>query len=383
MNKAPLRNSSFAHRAGDGPGKLTLAWLALGVTVLAAAAAVQLVDWSDKEDIIIALDGEPERFARPVQDGLPLRLGDAGDAEAPAAEAATGLPSVRAALPGEFGDDDAAPATAPLGATMAAEPDAAVIRIEDLPRAGEPAAASRTVRVAGTAPPAADPALYRQTDTGPLPRPAADGRKPARYYARTFAATEGAPRIGLIVSGLGLSSGLTGSAISDLPAEVTLAFAPYARNLDRLSRAANEAGHELMIEVPMEAGGVEADRLGPAGLLTAYSAADNLTRLDWILSRYAGYFGVTNYLGGAFSANAPAMQPVIGRLRDAGVAYISDAPVNTDLSLAGVPHAQVDFLIAGERDDLAADLGRLEEVAKNRGRALAKIYVTEDNLPPR
>ena len=50
----------------------------------------------------------------------------------------------------------------------------------------------------------------------------------------------------------------------------------------------------------------------------------NLQRLDWLLSRFGGYFAATNYMGSKFSANEAALTPVLRKLREAGVGYIDD-----------------------------------------------------------
>lgn len=393
-----------------GPGALTLAWIGMVVLLVGAAAVIQFTDWTGGDDdaVTLALSNEPERFARPAPtsgensgEGFDQDAGSAamisGDQNASpnaSPDALDDLPVVRSARPGELpapvpedGPDSASgddPDPATQAEALASEgANAAVIRLEDLPRPGEErssAPAGRPLRVAGTAPGSPDPALWRETGNGPYPKIADDGRRPARYYARTFAATSGAPRIGLIISGLGLSPALTNRAIDALPAEATLAFAPYARNLDTISRSAAADGHEFMLELPMEAGGVDAERLGPAGLMTGYSREDNSRRLDWILTRATGYFGVTNYLGTVFSADADAMEPVLSALRSAGLAYVSDAPLADDLSLSGMTSARIETVISGTGTALADDLAALERSARNRGAVLAKVYVTEDNL---
>jgi len=385
------RHKSGGLKSG-GLGGLTLAWIGLAVFLVIGVAVIQFADWSGEDNAVtITLSGEPESFARPTGDARIATT--SGDETRPAVSAnltednADSLPTVRAARPGEFADSETAgapveEATDTQEDVLASNSNASVIRVEDLPRAGEAPreATAKPLRVAGTPPPAPDAALYRQTGNGPMPQIASDGRRPARYYTRTFAATEGAPRIGLIVSGLGLSRGLTDRAIDTLPAEATLAFAPYARNLDVISRTANQAGHELMVELPMEASGISAEQLGPAGLMTDYETADNLRRLDWMLTRFTGYFGVTNYLGTAFSDDVSAMSPIIDQLRGAGLAYISDTRLADNISLSGMPNAETGFLISGDGEALTAELTRLENTARENGRMLAKIYVTDDNL---
>ena len=393
-------------RTDDGPGALTLAWLGAIALIVLCAAVIQFWDWSGDEDdtVRISLGETPERFARPTQETWEEGPAMARAAETPLsadAEPETTpetMPEVRAARPGEIaalqaGDTPAGTETVetPEQAIAAAGEGAAIIRLEDLPRAGDtgetttagkPVAARNTaIRIAGTAPPPPDAALFSRAESGPMPRIAADGRRPSRYYRRSFAASEGAPRIGLSVSGLGLSTTLTDDAIKTLPPEATLAFAPYARNLERIAGAAREAGHETMIELPMEASNVDAQMLGAAALMTDQSRADTLQRLDWILTRFAGYIGVTNYLGTTFSDDAQAMAPVIDRLRQAGLSYVSDTDMAPGLGTTGVPTRRTDFLLSGRGDDISGELERLEQGARARGAVLAKVYVTEDNLP--
>jgi polysaccharide deacetylase 2 family uncharacterized protein YibQ len=51
---------------------------------------------------------------------------------------------------------------------------------------------------------------------------------------------------------MGLSPRATEAAIAGLPGAVTLGFAPYGADLARQTVLAREAGHELVLEIPME-----------------------------------------------------------------------------------------------------------------------------------
>ena len=80
---------------------------------------------------------------------------------------------------------------------------------------------------------------------GPLPRVADDGTRPADAFARPVKPIPGkpnAPRIAIVVGGLGIGASGTNDAISKLPGAVTLAFASYGADLDRRSRARAPAG---------------------------------------------------------------------------------------------------------------------------------------------
>ena len=277
------------------------------------------------------------------------------------------------AYPEEFpGDPD-------IGAQL--NPDDFVITIAGSNRpATTPNAASLTAAPRFRPVPNPDPDLLRDTPFGKIPKPAADGRTAMHYYRNSFDGGDGAPTVSLIVGGLGLNKALTERAIDDLPAEVSLAFAPYAKDLDFWTDKARKAGHEVLIELPMETYSGDPTALGAAGLLTSRTASENLQRLDWLMSRFGGYFAATNYLGGKFAADDAAMAPILARLTEAGVGYVDDTGRASALSKrTGAAIASVSRILPPAPDDSARlrvkrELANLEMLAKRDGAALAKAY---------
>jgi hypothetical protein len=223
-----------------------------------------------------------------------------------------------------------------------------------------------------------DPDLLRATPFGAFPKIAPDGRKALQVYARPHDNSGERPQIAIVVGGLGIHAGLTERAIDELPPEVSLAFAPYAKDLEFWSAKAREAGHEVLIELPMEGYGADPAALGPAGLLSGRSAQENLQRLEWIMTRFSGYFAATNYLGAKFSADRAALAPVLEKLREAGVAYIDDTGAARSAG-AGAPIVKVDRIIPAAPDDagriaVRRELAALEKIAEREGAALGKTY---------
>lgn len=225
-----------------------------------------------------------------------------------------------------------------------------------------------------------DPAMLRATPLGKVPRIAPDGRMAMDYYARRYAGDSARPRVAVIVGGLGLNPALTEKAIDELPADISLAFAPYAKDLEFWTEKARKDGHEILIELPMEGYGDHQEALGAAALLSSRSPAENLQRLDWLLSRFGGYFAATNYLGARFSADPEALTPVLEKLREAGVAYIDDTgAAGRAASKAGATATSVDRTIppavtSEDRNLVRRELAALEAAAKRNGAALAKTY---------
>lgn len=174
-----------------------------------------------------------------------------------------------------------------------------------------------------------DAALIAASEQGPLPVVGKDGRKAWKVYARPLPENIGnSPRIALVVSGLGISDSATEHAIKTLPPEVTLSFAPYGDNLQNWIRRARDAGHEVLLELPMEPFGFPQNDPGPYTLLTSLSAADNVARLEWLLSRFTGYAGVMNYQGARFTSTPSAMSPVLSAIKSRGLMYIDNGASN-------------------------------------------------------
>ena len=107
--------------------------------------------------------------------------------------------------------------------------------------------------------------LFAQGAAGMLPVIGPDGRTPAQAYARA-ALADGKPKVALIIGGLGLNAKATHEAIEGLPPEVTLSFVPYADGLQGWIDAARAAGHEVLLEAPMEPKEYPQNDPGPADL---------------------------------------------------------------------------------------------------------------------
>jgi polysaccharide deacetylase 2 family uncharacterized protein YibQ len=195
---------------------------------------------------------------------------------------------------------------------------------------------------------------------GPLPIVAANGRTPAAAYARPFTPAQGRPMIAVVIGGLGFNAGATTQAIEELPAQVTLSFVPYAQNLQSWIDRARANGHEVMLELPMEPFDPDADDTGPQTLLATAPAQQNITRLESLLSRGAGYFGVTNYQGARFATSAQASQPVVQALRRRGLVFISSGigqrtALSVEAQRAGLSNTAADRIIDARREADAID----------------------------
>ena len=217
--------------------------------------------------------------------------------------------------------------------------------------------------------------------SGPLPIIGPGGRTPAQAYARPFHGDTGKPKIAIIVGGLGFNARVTQSAIDELPADVTLSFVPYTANLQSWIDKARARGHEAMIELPMEPFDPDADDTGPQTLLANGTGRDNVGKLENLLSRATGYFGVTNYQGARFAASGQASAPVAQALKQRGLVFVGNAlgartAFGVEAGRAGLPFTSADRIIDTQREAEKIDdqLLNLEALALQNGSALGSGF---------
>jgi len=207
----------------------------------------------------------------------------------------------------------------------------------------------------------------------PLPIISVDGRTPAEAYARPFTAN-GRPRVSVVIGGLGLNPQTTRLAIETLPPEVTLSFAPYAEGLQGWIDLARASGHEVLLETPMEPADYPANDPGPYTLIAANRPEDTVRKLEWLMSRATGYFGLSNYLGARFIDSDAAMNTFNAALKARGLAFVDDGLAAR--RGGGIPRASADRIIDDELSASAIDiqLRALETGASARGQSLGSGF---------
>ncbi len=215
---------------------------------------------------------------------------------------------------------------------------------------------------------------------GVLPKLGPGGRASLHAYAAPFdvTAAAGRPRVALLLSGIGLSQIDSEEAIRATPGAVSLAVSPYAAHPERILADARAAGHEILLSLPLEPDRYPIDDPGNRALLTGNPPPVNAQRLEWALTRFAGYVGATGALNGLrgerFSGSADLMATLLQELAGRGLLYIDPRP-----SQPALPHATgrgVDVLIdepAPVRAEIEANLAKLEQAARDHGSALGLV----------
>jgi polysaccharide deacetylase 2 family uncharacterized protein YibQ len=325
------------------------------LSVLVAAAVVGAGGY-------IALQPDPFRS--------PAVVAETATAPAEAEQVAAGAAPAQAAQAPEPAADTRPSHPGP--AIIKVDPQSASADVSDVIVIRDPSALGQDLRVAHLP----DRALLEQSEMGPLPVRAADGRRAAEVYARPWSGARGA-RVAIVVGGLGLSQTGTQDAIAKLPSEVTLAFAPQGNSIGRWMQTARGEGHEIMMQLPLEPFDYPRVNPGRNTLTIEAEARQNIDNLYWALSRTTNYTGVMNYMGARFTSERAAFAPIMAELGQRGLLYLDDGSSARSLAAelaaeSDVPYAEGDAIIdqVRERGAILKRLDELEATARARGFAI-------------
>lgn len=126
--------------------------------------------------------------------------------------------------------------------------------------------------------------------------------------------------IAIVIDDAGLDQPRTARTV-DLPGPITISYLPYARDLQSQVNAARNAGHEVMLHMPMEPSSATIDP-GPHALLARYDRQKILNEMTWMLDRFDGYVGVNNHMGSKFTADPERMRVVMEVMKSRGLMFL-------------------------------------------------------------
>lgn len=306
--------------------------------------------------LLVAL-GDPDGGEPRVRAMITLREPAPAPKPAPAVAAAM-PPSVTEVPPQQRSADELETAS---GVTVVRPPgsapsEAVVIRV---PPANAPRLAA-----------APDPRLSEQGRHGIMPRIGEGRIRALDVYARSEDPGTG-PRIAILVTGLGIGQSATAAATARLPLAVSLAFAPYGPEVERAAARARDAGHEVFLQLPMEPFDFPDSDPGPQALLTALKGPENAERLAWVLSRFPGYVGLVNFMGGKLMADS-AFEPVLREIGARGLGFVDDGTVPKGPPPANksrTPYARAEIVLDAvpRPEAIDAELARAEALARSNG----------------
>ena len=369
----PLGIGAAPVRRGMAPFAMPLAAAFLGI-VLAVFVVWSLIG-NDP------LGGEPVVTvnAGPAAEGV--GLGDKRPASAPNAEespapmrSSAAASSERTPARGPFPREPAAPTQGKP--PEPADPTEQIVTIID----GK-SGARQEVRVHAPAEPvvgSGDSQLVEMTRNGPIPRIGADGLRAAQAYARPFQAKPNSPQIAIVIAGLGVSANVTTDAINKLPGAVTFASSRPMEPTSSASpprRAASDTSCCCCFRWSRST--IRTTTPARKLSLTSLSSEQNIERLQWAMSRFPGYVGISNQMGARFSASELSFSAIMREIGRRGLIYVDDgsSPRSLASQIAGgnsLAFTKANLVLDAVPSPAEIDraLSRLEAIARGSGIAV-------------
>ena len=157
-------------------------------------------------------------------------------------------------------------------------------------------------------------------------------------------------------------------AIRRLPGAVTLGLAPYGTDLPRVLAEARNDGHEVLLQIPMEPYDYPDINPGPKTLTVNASAAENMNRLHWLMSRLTTYVGVMNYMGARLTGDETALKPILAEVASRGLLFLDDGSSSGSRAteIPGVGEVlRADVVLDADTTPAAID-AKLKQLARDR-----------------
>jgi len=184
------------------------------------------------------------------------------------------------------------------------------------------------------------------------------------------------PLVVIVIDDMGVDRRRSRRIIA-LPGPLTVSYLTYADNLNSQTAAAQSAGHELLLHLPMEPRDYQIDP-GPNVLLRDIEPDELRRRLRWGMDRFVGYVGVNNHMGSKFTADRASMGILMTELKRRNVFFLdsrtTSLTVGPELARQhGVPVLERNIFLDNENNAAAvtARLTETEHLARRQGFAIA------------
>lgn len=191
------------------------------------------------------------------------------------------------------------------------------------------------------------------------------------------AATEnGEYVISIVIDDMGINQQRTKDIIA-IQAPLTSSFLTYGKNLEELCKAAENAGHEVMLHAPMEPK-VEA-ALAPDTLKIEMSDEEIKDGFLNMLGKFEGVDlkGINNHMGSRFTESAPKLDVVMKILKDKNMFFLDSKTSEYTTgdkvaALEGVRYLSRDVFLDNQNDYeyVLKQLQKLEKIALKQGYAV-------------
>ena len=200
-----------------------------------------------------------------------------------------------------------------------------------------------------------------------------NGKTPFSAYGKSLETPPASPYIAILFSGLGKRNNATQAAIAVLPDVVSLSFNPYSEKLKTYVSDARKAGHETLLDLPMQQGLFPETDPGPLGLVSGLPEQENRKRLQKVLGKDIAFIGISATPNETFSYSGIQIKPFFDEIHNRGLVYI-DGTDNPRMPLfKGAVRPDVHIADNFHRAAITAKLERAKKIALEKGAALLRV----------
>jgi polysaccharide deacetylase 2 family uncharacterized protein YibQ len=185
-------------------------------------------------------------------------------------------------------------------------------------------------------------------------------------------------RLALVVDDFGYSFGPLVRAFLELPSGVAMSVVPGTPHAREIALAAREAGHPVLVHLPMEPVGYPKQDPGKGAVMVADSDSTVRAKVRAAIALVPGAEGLSNHMGSKAMSDARIVRIVIEETRAAGLYFFDSktAPgspakeIARELGVGFVENGRYWDKGSTPADEIAAGLAQLARRARTRGRAV-------------
>ncbi len=164
----------------------------------------------------------------------------------------------------------------------------------------------------------------------------------------------------------------------ELNIPITFSIMPGLPHSKDIARIANEAGHKVMLHLPMEPEDSINNDPGPHALMMSFNDEQIRETVRRYIENTPGISGMNNHMGSLFTKNEAKMRVVMDEIKKAGIFFIDSYTTSDSIALkmarlTGIKAAGRDIFLDNVRDEnsIKKALMRTIAKAKKNGHAIA------------
>lgn len=195
-------------------------------------------------------------------------------------------------------------------------------------------------------------------------------------------------RLALVVDDFGYSFGPLVRAFLELPSGVAMSVVPGTPHAREIALAARDAGHPVLVHLPMEPVGYPKQDPGDGAVMAADSDSTVRAKVRAAIAAVPGAEGLSNHMGSRAMSDERIVRIVIEETRAAGLYFLDSKTgagspareIACELGVAFAENRRYWDTGAMATDEIAGSLASLARRARVRGSAVGIGHPNEQSL---